>query len=136
MASFLCKDPLLDVLLDLELRNAARDPTVVTESLRSSWEISFPGVTGGLATLSDVALEQAMLQTLTLAGIFGIREGFCKGVAAKISCVRACWQKRSHTLVTFEWELGKIYQKLGRCWLIREEECSMARAGEELNWQN
>lgn len=65
-----------------------------------------------------------------------IREGFCKGVAAKISCVRARWQRHSHTLVTFKWELGKIYQKLGKCWLVREEKCFVARAGEQLSWQN
>lgn len=122
------RTPLLDVLLGLELGNAARDPRVVTESLRSSWEI-FPGVTRALATLSDVALAQPELQTLTLAGLFGIREGFCKGIAAEIACVRARWWGHSHTLVTFEWELGKICGKLGRCWLLREEKCSVARTG-------
>lgn len=133
--SFSSKDTFLDVLLRLELGNAARDPTVVTESLRSSWEICFSGVTRGLATLSNVALAQPMLQTLTLEGLFGIREGFCKGIAAKI-CVRACWWRHSHTLVTFKWELGKNYQKLGKCWQIKEEECSMAHPGVELSWQN
>lgn len=111
--SFSSKDPWLDVLLGLELRNAARGPTVVTGSLWSSWDISFPGVTRGLVTLSDTALAQPVLQSVTLAGIFEIREGFCKEIAAKI-CVRACWRRHSHTPVTFEWELGENSSEVGQ----------------------
>lgn len=73
----------------------------------------FPGSYRGVETLSDVALAQPLLQSLTLAGIFEIREGFCKEVAAKV-CVRARWQRHSHTLVPFRGELGENPSEVGQ----------------------
>lgn len=122
---------MLHVLLGLELGNIARDPTVVTESLRSSWGNLFLRNYPGFGNTQQRGSCTAHAASSDPGWAFqGIREGFCKGVAAKISCVRARWQRHSRTLVTFKWELGKIYQKLGKCWLIREEKCFVARAGE------
>lgn len=118
---FLIQGPFAPCPAGSGLGNAARDPLVVPEPLRSSWENLFPRNSPGFGNT---------LQTVTLAGLFGIREGFCKGIAAEISCVRARWLRHCHTLVIFQGELGKIYGKLGKCWVIREEKCPMARAGE------
>lgn len=72
----------------------------------------FPGSYAGFGN-SDMALAQPVLQSLTLAGVFEIREGFCKEIAAKI-CVSARWQRHSHTLVTFKWELGENSSEVGQ----------------------
>lgn len=126
---FLIQGPFAPCPAGSGLGNAARDALVVPEPLSSSWEISkslpqeFPRVWQHSAN-SDPGWafwDQGR-----------VLQGDC---SRNLLCQSTLAETHSHSGHLSGGD-GQIYGRLGKCWLMREEKCPMARAGEELSWQS